>query len=165
MLYFEWILPLDAPAFNQNKAVSTSRIPPPTRQSASLTSFNINSLLEPFPRAASRSTTAISPATRNWRAIGTGSPNYKLILRPWVAMIKLQLSRLPASTFCWPASPPTSWTVVPFSKSIEGMIGIGCHKAMINKNNTSLCKSRNKYLLANKQNCHCSEKSHRLSVL
>jgi hypothetical protein len=91
---------LAAPRSSQRTAAATSRMPPPTRQANRATSRSTSAaLLPPVRIAASRSITAISPATLKRSAMGSGSP----------ASIAF-------------SAPPTSWTVWPPWRSIEGTI-------------------------------------------
>ena len=68
------IMSWTAPASSQRRAVSRSRMPPPTRQGARRTRSRINAAFEPWPSAASKSTTATSPATENSSNRSSGSP-------------------------------------------------------------------------------------------
>ena len=68
-----------------NLAVSASRMPPPTRQGAMSNRSRMVCRLLPQPRAASRSTTAISPTRANRSAIGRGSPASMARVSPWMS--------------------------------------------------------------------------------
>ena len=68
------MITLAAPSWSHRCAVATSRIPPPTRHRARLSSSRMMSALLPLPIAASRSITAISPSGANRRASTRGSP-------------------------------------------------------------------------------------------
>ena len=71
-----------APASSHARAVSKSRMPPPTRHDARLTISRIKLAFEPLPSAASRSTTATSPATANCSSVAMGSPPSSTNSRP-----------------------------------------------------------------------------------